>query len=127
MIQDVFCTQPPVKDLKSLLLGRLRFEGKTTELKVFTLPTCSSCPAAKTIASEVAEEFGIAYKEINLATREGLNEALTYDILSAPSIAIDKEVIIRGRLVSKERLEDEVGKRIEKWRERVSGERVQST
>ena len=89
-------------------------------LKVFTLPTCPSCPVAKVIVSEVAQEFGIAFKEVNMATQEGLNEGLAYDIRSTPTIVIDEEVIVRGRLISKERLEEEVKKRVEKWKERVS-------
>jgi len=94
------------------------------ELKVFTLPTCPSCPVAKVIASEVAQKFGIAFRVVDMATKEGVNEGLAYDIRSTPSMAIDEEVIVRGRLVSKEKLEEEVRKRIEKWKERVSAERV---
>jgi glutaredoxin len=89
-------------------------------LKVFTLPTCPSCPVAKVIASEVAQKFDIAFEEVNMATEEGLNEGLAYDIKSTPTILIDEEVIVRGRLISKERLEEEVKKRLEKWKERVS-------
>ena len=90
------------------------------ELKVFTLPSCSSCPLAKAITSEVAQKLNILYKEVNMATPEGLDEGKAYDILSAPSIAVDNEVIIRGGLISKQRLEEEVQKRIEKWKERAS-------
>ena len=88
------------------------------ELKVFTLPTCSTCPVAKTIASEVAAKLGVSYREVNLATREGQNEGLAYDILSAPSIVLEDEVIVRGRLLSKLKLEQEVSERIEKWKTR---------
>jgi len=89
------------------------------ELKVFTLPTCPSCPMAKMIASEVAQKFGVTFREVNMATEEGLNEGLTYEIRSAPSIVIDQDVIVRGRLISKEKLEEEVKKRIEKWKGRA--------
>jgi len=97
------------------------------ELKVFTLRTCPSCPVAKLIASEVAQKFGIVFRVVDLATEEGVNEGLAYDIRSTPSIVIDEDVIIRGRLISKEKLEEEVKKRIEKWKERVSAEQVQPT
>jgi len=90
------------------------------ELKVFTMPTCPTCPTAKTIVSEVAKKFGIGFREVNLATKEGLNEGIAYDILSTPSVTIDEEVIVRGRLISQERLEEEVKKRIEKWKERAA-------
>ena len=94
------------------------------ELKVFTLPSCSGCPLAKAMASEVAQEFNIHYREVDLATAEGMSEGRARDILSVPSIAVDDEVIVRGGLVSKERLEEEVRKRIEKWIERASKEKV---
>ena len=90
------------------------------ELKVFVLSTCSSCPVAKHVAFEVAQKYGIAYREINTARKEGLDEGSAYQIMSAPSIAIDEEVIVRGRLISKERLEEEVKKRLEKWKARAS-------
>jgi len=92
------------------------------ELKVFTLPTCPSCPVAESIAFEVARKYGVACKVVDMATEEGLSEGLSYQIMSAPSIAIDEDVIVRGRLISKEKLEEEVKKRLEKWRARASSE-----
>lgn len=89
------------------------------ELKVFTLPTCPSCPIIKKLASEVAEKFGVAFKEVNMATEEGLKEGLSYNIQSTPSIVIDDEVIVRGRLISRKKLEEEVKNRIEKWEKRA--------
>ena len=89
------------------------------ELKIFTLPTCPTCPIAKSIASEVAQKLGISFREVNMATDEGLSEGLSHDIMSAPSIVIDKEVLTRGRLISKEKLEEEIRVRIEKWKDRV--------
>jgi glutaredoxin len=115
-----------VKDLKTLLFGTLGFMGRhfTVELKVFTLPSCSSCPLAKAIVSEVAHEFSIMYREVDLATAQGTSEGKAYDILSAPTIVVDDEVIVRGGLVSKQRLMEEVRKRMEKWTERASKEKV---
>lgn len=84
------------------------------ELKVFTLPTCSGCSVAKLIASEVAEKFGVDYRVVDMATDEGLKEGTAYQIMSAPTIAIDKQVIARGHLISKQRLEEEVKKRLKK-------------
>jgi len=82
------------------------------ELKVFTLPSCPNCPAKKKIAEEVDEEFGISYEEIDIGTSDGEIEGLMYQIMSTPSIAIDDEVIARGRLVPREELENEVKKRL---------------
>ncbi|MGQ9538954.1 MAG: thioredoxin family protein [Candidatus Bathycorpusculaceae bacterium] len=96
---------------------------KGFELKVFTLPACSVCPVAKQIAFEIAVKFGLACREVNLNTKEGLEEGLTYQIMSAPSIALNDEVIVRGHLISREKLEEEVRKRLEKWRARASLEK----
>ncbi|MBS7620901.1 thioredoxin family protein [Candidatus Bathyarchaeota archaeon] len=98
------------------------FGFKTLELRVFTMPTCSNCPAAKQIAFEVAQKLGLAYREVDMNTREGLAEGLAHQIMSAPSITLGDEVIVVGRLISKEKLEEEVRKRLEKWRVRASSE-----
>ena len=94
------------------------------ELKIFTLPACPTCPMAKIIASEVARKFSIDYREVSMASKEGLDEGLAYDVCSAPSIVLDEEVIVRGQLISKERLEEEVKKRLENWSRRASFERA---
>jgi len=92
------------------------------ELKVFTLPTCSGCPMAKTIALEVAKKYRVACKVLDMTTKEGLDEGLAYQVMSAPSIAIDEDIIVRGHLISKKKLEEEVEKRLEKWKTRGSSE-----
>ena len=92
------------------------------ELKVFTLPTCPTCPIAKKLAYQIAEKFGVTFKEVNMATPEGLREGLRYGIQSTPSIVIDDEVIVRGRLVSREKLEKDVEKRLERWKKRALNE-----
>jgi hypothetical protein len=79
---------------------------------------------AKVVVSETAQELGIGYREISLATEEGLRLGRAYDVMSTPSIVLDEEVIVRGRFISKEKLEEEVKKRIEKWKQRVSKEQV---
>lgn len=90
------------------------------ELKVFTLPTCSICPTAKQIAREVAQRYGLTYREVDMNTKEGLDESFAYQIMSTPSIVLNDEVIVMGRIISKEKLEEEVRKRIEKWKVRAS-------
>ncbi len=92
------------------------------ELKVFTLPTCSSCSVVKAIAAEVAREFGVGYREINMATPEGLNEGLAHDIHGTPSIMMDEEVIVRGQVISRQRLSEEVRIRAHRWKERALNE-----
>lgn len=103
------------------------FSSKAPELKVFTLPTCSSCHVAKQIALEVARKLGLAYREIDMNTREGLEEGKAHQVMSVPSIALNDEVIVAGRLLSKERLEEEVQKRLAKWHARALSETTVQT
>lgn len=90
-------------------------DKKTFELKVFTMPTCSICSAAKQIAYDVAKKLGLSYREVNMGTNEGLKEGKPLNITSAPSITLNDEIIVAGRLISREKLEEEVRKRLEKW------------
>jgi glutaredoxin len=84
------------------------------ELKVFTLPTCKNCPVAKKTSKEMAQKYGLKYKEIDISTPDGQLDGLMHQIMSTPSIAIDNEVISRGKLLSNEQLETEIRKRLDK-------------
>ena len=84
------------------------------KLKVFTLPTCANCPAAKKLSWEIAQKYGLGYLEVDISTKDGQIEGLMHQIMSTPSIAIDDEVVARGTLPSRERLEAEVRKRLDK-------------
>ena len=84
------------------------------ELKVFTLPTCKNCPAAKKISQEIAQKYGLKYETVDISTPDGQLDGLMNQIMSTPSIAIDDEVITRGKLLSREELETEVKKRLAK-------------
>lgn len=82
------------------------------KLRVFTLPTCRNCPAAKKVSQEVAAKYGLNYSEVDLSTPEGQLDGLMLQIMSTPSIAVGDEVIFRGRLPSREELENEVKERL---------------
>jgi glutaredoxin len=90
------------------------------ELKLFTLPTCPLCPILKVAAEEVAEKLNIGFREVNMTTKDGLDESAIHEIMSAPTILVDNEVIVRGQFISKEKLEQEVKLRLEKWRTKAS-------
>lgn len=90
----------------------LRKRGSVMELKIFTLPTCKNCPAAKKISQEVARKYGLKYTEVDISTPDGQLDGLMYQVMSTPSIAIDDEVVARGRLLSRDELETEVRKRL---------------
>ncbi|UCG37628.1 MAG: thioredoxin family protein [Candidatus Bathyarchaeota archaeon] len=84
------------------------------ELKVFTLPTCRNCPAAKKVSQELAQKHDLKYVEVDISTPDGQLDGLMHQIMSTPSIAIDGEVIARGKLVSREELDIEIRKRLGK-------------
>ncbi|MFB0504381.1 MAG: thioredoxin family protein [Candidatus Bathyarchaeia archaeon] len=82
-------------------------------VKVFALKNCPRCPNAKRIAQKVAQKLGVAYVEIDLETPEGQIEGLMNQVMSTPSIALDEDVIARGRVLSELELEKEIKKRLE--------------
>lgn len=84
------------------------------ELKVFTLPTCKNCPAVKKISSEIARKYGLKYVEVDMSTVDGQLDGLMFQIMSTPSIALDDEVITRGKLLSLEELDKEVKERLDR-------------
>ena len=55
-------------------------------LKLFTQPTCPKCPAAKQLVKQIENKFQV--ENYDIKTEEGLAEALSYDIMSTPSIVI---------------------------------------
>jgi len=59
------------------------------ELKVFILPACQKCPAAKRLTREIAQKYGIRYTEVDMSTPEGQLDGLMHQIMSTPSIAVD--------------------------------------
>ena len=82
-------------------------------VKVFTLPSCPNCPAAKKIAWEVATKYKLDFSEVDISTPDGQIEGLMYQIMSTPSIAIGKHVVSRGTPISREKLDAEVRKHLE--------------
>jgi glutaredoxin len=84
------------------------------ELRVFTLPTCKNCPAAKKISEEMAQRYGLQYKEVDISTPEGQLDGLMCQIVSTPSTVPDNEVITRGQLISRQELEAEIRKRLDR-------------
>jgi len=71
---------------------------------VFTMKNCPKCPAAKMLASEVAEELGLELEEIDI--EKDMITALQYNVASTPSIAVGDEVIVRGDLPTKTELRE---------------------
>ena len=59
-------------------------------IKIFTKATCPKCPAVKEIGKELRKE-GLPVLNYDLDTIDGLAEASSYSIRSAPSIVIEDE------------------------------------
>ncbi len=83
------------------------------KLKVFTLPACPDCPTAKKIAMIVADRYKLEFCEIDISSPDGQLEGLMHQIMSAPSVVIDENVVSRGNLISMEELDAEVRKRLD--------------
>ena len=76
------------------------------KIVVFTMKNCPKCPAAKKLAEEIAEEFGLEVEEVDV--EKDMITALQYNVASTPSIAVGDEVIARGDLPAKAELREMV-------------------
>ncbi len=79
-------------------------------LRVFTTTNCPRCPLAKKIAKKVADDMNLDLEVINLD--EDPVKGLQYQVIAAPSIAIDDETIIFGEVPTEEQLNQEISKYI---------------
>jgi glutaredoxin len=88
----------------------------TVKLRVFTLPNCPKCPAAKRLAEAVAIRHADVTLEVHdMSDIDHMTTALMLQISSTPSFAIDETPIFFGELPSEEQLVA----RIEEFRRRV--------
>ncbi len=79
-------------------------------VKVFTLPNCPSCPAAKELVKEVVKDYDIEYEEIDL--EKDMITGLQYGIASTPSVAVGEDVVSRGEVPRKEDLIAQIEKKM---------------
>ncbi len=62
---------------------------------------CPSCVSTEKIVVEVVKELNIEAKIIKVTD---IQEIMMYDIMSTPAVVIDEQVVIKGRVPSKEDL-----------------------
>ena len=75
------------------------------KLKLFTLPTCPQCPAAKKTAETlVKNRKDITLEVLDLSDANNMTTALMMQIASTPSFAIDNTPIFIGELPTLEAL-----------------------
>ncbi|RLE39197.1 thioredoxin family protein [Candidatus Woesearchaeota archaeon] len=72
---------------------------------------CPKCPVAKEICSVVAKEQDIECSEVRMDEDDNRYDAYSLQIVSAPSIVINDDVVFRGVVPSREELLNEINKR----------------
>lgn len=64
--------------------------GLVLRLRLFTLPNCPRCPAAKAVAGEVASgRSDVVLEVLDMGVSENMFTALMLQIASTPSFAIE--------------------------------------
>ena len=75
------------------------------KLRVFTLPNCPRCPAAKMVAETVAQQRrDITLEFLDLSDPNNMLTALMLQIISAPALVIDDTPIVVNDIPSAEEL-----------------------
>lgn len=86
------------------------------KLKVFTLPNCPKCPAAKKVAETVAQQRkDVALEVIDLSDSDNMISALMMQIASTPSFAIEEIPIFLDCIPSI----DELNARIDEYKRKA--------
>jgi small redox-active disulfide protein 1 len=62
---------------------------KSARFELFYSPFCPTCPAAKEIVRQIAEEEEVGLEEINILSPDGQKRALNYGIKNVPFLVID--------------------------------------
>lgn len=86
------------------------------KLRLFTMPSCPTCPAAKKVANTIKEKRkDIDVEILDLSQPENFTAALMVQIASSPSFAIDDTPIFVGDVPSLEELE----KKIDEYKSKI--------
>jgi len=57
-------------------------------VKLFTLPTCPKCPAAKYLAEKLSEEEGVQVLVYDMSIADGLAEGSSYGVMGTPAFLV---------------------------------------
>lgn len=68
-----------------------------TLVELYYSDTCSDCHHVRSMLLELLPK-GVTFKEVNIMSGEGAQKAAQLCIMSAPTIAIDGEVVLVGRM-----------------------------
>lgn len=80
-----------------------------TTVELYYSDTCHNCHQLRALIMELLPK-NMKFKEINTSYPEGKQRASELNIMSVPTVAIDGEVVLVGR-VSREELLREIGSR----------------
>ena len=79
------------------------------KLRLFTLPNCPKCPAAKQLAEAIREKRrDIDVEVLDMSNPDNMITALMMQIASTPSFAIDDTAIFIGDVPSFDELNDRI-------------------
>lgn len=85
-------------------------------LRLFTLPKCPKCPAAKELVNLIQKERSDLTVEIlDMSQPENMTTALMLQIASTPSFAIDDTAIFIGDVPSL----DELNRKLDEYKSRM--------
>lgn len=86
------------------------------KLRLFTLPNCPKCPAAKELADAIKDKRkDLIVEVLDMSEAENLTTALMMQIASTPSFAIDETPIFVGEVPSL----DELNEKIDEYKRRM--------
>ncbi len=60
---------------------------------------CAKCKQTEAVVREALTELGVA---ANVEKVEDIEKIMSYDVMSTPALVIDEQVIIRGKVPTKE-------------------------
>ena len=68
------------------------------KIEVFFSPVCPHCPRAKKLVSKVAARYGgkVEVEEVNTFTAEGIKMGMANEVMSVPTVFIDREKRLEG-------------------------------
>jgi len=79
------------------------------KLRLFTLPNCPKCPAAKELVEAIKEERkDLTVEILDMSESENMAMALMMQIASTPSFAIDEMPIFVGEVPSLDELNEKI-------------------
>ena len=64
---------------------------------------CPKCKRLEAMAREVAGELGV---EATFSKVQDMDAILAYDVVTTPALVVDEQVVVSGRLPSKDEIRD---------------------